>query len=99
MATASTAAAGPSLPRPEGILVLRWTYRRQGDVLNCELALTPDFSAYELHVSAADAAGAPISELFDDAICAFQRQAGIERRLIEDGWHLERFARERLEEP
>lgn len=95
MATVSAAAVHQPDAVTEGILVLRWTYRRQADTLVCELALTRDFSAYELHVSAPVLGGQP-SELFDDAICAFERQASIERALIDDGWHLDRFDRERM---
>ena len=91
MATAS--AARIQRPLSDDVPVLRWTYRRDGDVLHCELALTADLSAYELRMSPPRLFIGPNAELFDDAISAFQRQAGIERTLVDDGWHLDRFER------
>jgi hypothetical protein len=79
------------LDREHGGRTLQWCYRRDGEVLTCALALTTDYSAYELRVSPARLAPGPASELFDDAISAFQRQAVVERVLREDGWELERF--------
>lgn len=68
--------------------VLRWTYWREGDRLDCELALTDDLSAYELHLAPARLPHAPPSQLFDDAVSAFQRQATLHRWLEADGWTL-----------
>src|SRR5581483_12073231 len=71
--------------------VLRWRYRRDGEELECQLALTRDLSAYELRVQPPRFAVAPASQLFDDALGAFERHARIERVLISDGWHLDAF--------
>lgn len=91
MATASAA----RFPRPVSgdVPVLRWTYRRDGDTLWAEMTLTGDLSAYELRLSPPRLFAGPDSELFDDAICAFQRQAIVERLLLEEGWRLEGFER------
>jgi hypothetical protein len=52
----------------ERVRVLRWSYRREGEQLEC-----------------------PASELFDDAVGAFERQASLEGSLIADGCHLDQF--------
>jgi hypothetical protein len=72
---------------------LRWTYCRDGDVLAAEMKLTDDLTAYELRLSPPRLSAGPESELFDDAICAFQRQAVVERLLLDEGWRLDRFER------
>jgi hypothetical protein len=81
------------LDRERGVRTLRWCYRRDGEVLTCALALTSDYSAYELRVSPPYGTPALNAELFDDAISAFERQAAIERALIAQGWVLEQFER------
>jgi hypothetical protein len=91
MATAS--AARFPCPGPGDVPVLRWTYRRDGDVLCAEMTLTGDLSAYELRFSPPRMFGGADSELFDDAICAFQRQAIVERLLLDEGWRLDGFER------
>jgi hypothetical protein len=77
--------------RDRGERTLRWSYRRDGQVLTCALALTPDCSAYELRISPARPPLGLVTELFDDAICAFQRQVTLERALLADGWTLDGF--------
>jgi hypothetical protein len=79
------------LDREQRGRTLRWCYRRDGEVLTCALALTPDCSAYELRVSPPRPPLGPASETFDDAICAFQRHATLERALLGEGWMLEAF--------
>jgi hypothetical protein len=85
----------PSQPVPQNGdrsgRTLRWRYRRDGEVLTCALALTSDSSAYQLQVYPARSPAGLLSELFDDAISAFQRQVTIERMLLEEGWTLEQF--------
>jgi hypothetical protein len=78
------------------IHVLRWIYERDDESLTCELALARDLAAYELRFSLPRLAEGPGSEMYDDAISAFQRQAIIERGLIEEGWSLEDFQKDRL---
>lgn len=78
------------------IRVLRWTFRRGDDSTVCELGLNSDDSAYELRVtSPTNPAGFP-PEQFDDATVAFERQAAIERALVDDGWLLEALESEHL---
>lgn len=91
MATGSTARShvDPSSPLP----ALQWFYRREADVLQCRLSLTADCSAYQLRVFALPARRGSGSELFDDAISAFQRQGRLEQDLLADGWVLDRFER------
>jgi hypothetical protein len=73
--------------------VLRWTFRRdQGqEPVTCELGLNSDDSAYELRFNPPWNLQQNTTELFDDALQAFQRQAAIERVLIDEGWMLEGF--------
>ena len=79
------------------VRILRWTFRRDDEVVVCELGLNGDDSAYELRLDPPwTAAGASI-EQFDDAMSAFQRHAAIERLLVDDGWLLEGFESESLQ--
>ena len=71
--------------------VLRWTFRRADDSVICELGLDADESAYELRLNPPWNLHALTTERFDDAMPAFQRQAAIERVLIDEGWTLEGF--------
>jgi len=86
-----------STTRDEGPLrVLIWIFRRGGETMRCELALTADCSGYELRVDRSHP-GAATVEAFDDAIAAFQRHAALERALVADGWSLESFESQRIE--
>jgi hypothetical protein len=79
------------------VRLLRWTFHRDEETVVCELTLTPDDSAYELRVRPAwDPVGAA-TELFDDAVTAFQRHAAIERALMNEGWSLDRIESDRIE--
>ena len=78
------------------ISVLRWMYERGDESLTCELALAQDLAAYELRFSPPQLGAGPASELFDDAVSAFQRHTMLERGLIEEGWRLEDFQKNRL---
>jgi hypothetical protein len=70
--------------------LLRWTFRRDDQTVVCELGLNSDLSAYQLRLSPpSDLLGTP--ERFEDAMRAFQRQAVIERLLVDEGWMLEGF--------
>ena len=71
--------------------VLRWTFRRAHEAIVCELGLNNDDSAYELRLNPPWNLHGTTSELFDDAMQAFQRHAAIERVLIDEGWMLEGF--------
>jgi hypothetical protein len=71
--------------------VLRWTFRRDQDAVVCELGLNSDDSAYELRFNPPWDIHGLTTELFDDAMQAFQRHAAIERILIAEGWMLEGF--------
>jgi len=75
--------------------VLRWTFRRQNELLRCELGLDRRDLAYELRVQRPAAADGSV-ETFTDAIAALNRQAALERALIEEGWSLESFQTEPL---
>ena len=96
MASPSGARVSETVPQQpaaiyQRVWVLRWNYRRESDQLECELSLTRDLSAYELRVYPARFALTPASELFDDAVSAFERQESLEQALIHDGWHLDQF--------
>jgi hypothetical protein len=90
MAACVSAARAVARPAPT-VRVLRWTYRREDQTVVCELGLNDDDSAYELRIKPVWNPSADTSELFDDATSAFQRQAAIERGLVNDGWMLEAF--------
>ena len=70
---------------------LRWTFRRNCDAVVCELGLNNDDSAYELRLNPPWNLREITTEVFDDAMQAFQRHAAIERVLIDEGWLLEGF--------
>jgi len=76
--------------------VLRWTFRRDTDSVVCELGLNNDDSAYELRVDPPWNPTGATTELFNDAMSAFQRHAAIERLLVDEGWLLEGFESERV---
>jgi hypothetical protein len=70
---------------------MRWTFTRDGETVVCELGLNDDDSAYELRIDPPWNPAGLTTEVFDDAMSAFQRHAAVERILIDDGWSLERF--------
>ena len=72
--------------------VLRWIFLRTDETMTCELALSPDDSTYELRISPTTGKGV---ELFDNAMSAFQRYAKIEKILVNEGWSLQTFERDR----
>ena len=76
------------------VRVLRWTFRRDEEIVVCELGLNRDDSAYELRVDPPDNPAGLSCQMFDDAMSAFQRHSAIERLLVSDGWSLERFESE-----
>jgi hypothetical protein len=93
-------AACPKLPTTDrGVRILRWTFRRADEAVICELGLNADDSAYELKLNAPGNPAETTTELFDDAISAFERHAAIERILADDGWMLEAFESERVARP
>ena len=71
--------------------VLRWTFRRAHQAVICELGLNQDDSAYELRLNPPWNLSGTTTEVFDDAMQAFQRHAAIERVLVDEGWLLEGF--------
>ena len=71
--------------------VMRWVFRRQDDIVVCELGLNREESAYELRVSPPWNPLGISTEVFNDAVAAFERHGVVERLLIEDGWSLESF--------
>jgi hypothetical protein len=71
--------------------VLKWTFRRQHETVICQLGLNSDHSAYELRMNPPWDLRGTTTEVFDDAMPAFQRHAAIERVLIDEGWLLEGF--------
>jgi glycosyltransferase A (GT-A) superfamily protein (DUF2064 family) len=73
------------------VRILRWTFRRDDDAIVCELGLTGDHTAYQLCIDPPWNPLGVTSELFDDAMSAFQRHAAIERVLVDGGWMLEGF--------
>ena len=86
-----------ALPAPDRLVhILRWTFRRGDDAVVCELGLNSDDLAYELRLDPPSNPAGMTTELFGDAIAAFQRHAAIERLLVHDGWMLEAFESERV---
>ena len=73
------------------VRVLQWTFRRQHETVICQLGLNADHSAYELRLNPPWDLQGTTTEVFDDAVPAFQRHAAIERVLIDEGWLLEGF--------
>ena len=71
--------------------ILRWTFHRDDERVICKLGLTNDSSAYELRVLPLWNPAGATTELFDDAVSAFQRHGTFERTLIAEGWSLDRF--------
>jgi hypothetical protein len=78
------------------VRVLRWTFRRDHESLVCELALNTDDSAYELRFNPPWNPSGGATELFTDAVKAFQRHVAIERALVNEGWMLEGFESQRI---
>jgi hypothetical protein len=71
--------------------VLKWTFRRQHETVICQLGLNSDHSAYELRLNPPWDLQGITTEIYDDAMPAFQRHAAIERILVAEGWLLEGF--------
>jgi hypothetical protein len=99
MATCVTHARTAPTTRNQPVRVLRWTFRRGDDAVVCELGLSVDDSAYELRINRPWSPGRTSTELFDDAMSAFERHAAIERVLVREGWMLEAFESEQLLPP
>ena len=78
------------------VRVLRWTFRRHDDTVVCELGLNDDDSAYELRVNPPWSPSETTTELFADAMSAFERHGAIERILVREGWMLEGFESEQV---
>jgi hypothetical protein len=76
--------------------ILRRTFHRDDESVISELGLTSDSSAYELRVLPLWNPAGATTELFDDAVSAFQRHGTIERTLITEGWSLDRFETDRV---
>jgi hypothetical protein len=73
------------------IRTLRWVFRRNDDVVVCELGLTGDDRAYALRIDPPWDATGRTTEVFDDVTSAFQRHEMVERNLVQQGWSLENF--------
>jgi hypothetical protein len=91
---ATTVACDPPNTTDRSVRVLRWTFRRGDEAVVSELCLSRDNSAYELRLNLPWDLSGPITEVFDDAMPAFQRHAAVERMLVEEGWTLEGFESE-----
>jgi hypothetical protein len=96
MSTPSVAATSLS-PADRYVRILRWRFKRNSEIISCELGLTGDDTAYQLTIDPPWNPTGVTVELFDDAMSAFQRHAMIERLLIDDGWSLESFESQRIE--
>jgi hypothetical protein len=81
----------PRLTTDRAARVMRWTFRRDDETVVCELGLNHDESAYELRIDRPWNPAGLTTEVFEDAMSAFQRHGAIERILIDEGWSLERF--------
>lgn len=96
MALCITESPAPLPETDHHVRVMRWTFTREDETLVCELGLNGDESAYEIRIDPAWDVADSASELFDDAISAFQRHAEIERQLVADGWSLDNFESNRI---
>lgn len=72
--------------------VLRWTFRRSGDELTCELSLSADELVYELRVRGSRPEDA-VLQRFVNVADAIVQQGESERSLIADGWTLWNYER------
>ena len=89
----------PTLRKPGPLMAMRvtdtrvlcWTFRRAHETVICELGLNQDDSADELRLNPSWNVSGTTTEVFDDAMQAFQRHAAIERVLVDEGWLLEGF--------
>ena len=68
----------------------RWDYRREQDVISCELVVVPRQQRYRLTV-ARD--GWSSVDDFAELVTAIQRHVTIERELIATGWSLSDYQR------
>jgi hypothetical protein len=75
---------------------MRWTFTRGEETVICELGLNHDDTGYELRIEPPWNPLALTTELFDDAVSAFERQTEVEGLLVGDGWSLEAFCSARL---
>lgn len=87
-APATTRTLPPAQSGPSA--VLQWSFRRGDDVVICRLGLDREESAYELTMTVPWIVR-PSTERFADAMGALQRQAAVERLLVDEGWSLESF--------
>jgi hypothetical protein len=78
------------------VRLLKWIFRREGETVICELGLTGEDSSYELRIDPPWNPVGTATELFDDAMTAFQRHAMIERILRMEGWSLDSFESQRI---
>jgi hypothetical protein len=83
-------------PTSAAARVMRWTFRRNAETVVCELGLNRDDSAYELRIAPPTNPVGSTTEMFNDAVSAFERNTAIERKLVADGWSLESFESERV---
>jgi hypothetical protein len=91
-----TGGAPTFVQRDTCVRVMRWTFRRDHETVVCELGLNDDRSAYEIRIAPPGHSVKGGTELFDDAMAAFQRHTAIERQLVGEGWSLESFESERV---
>jgi hypothetical protein len=94
MATCTTDPCHTPNAADHSVRILRWTFKRGDEAVVSELCLSRDHSAYELRLNPPWNPSGSVTEVFDDAMPAFQRHTAIERMLIEEGWTLEEFESE-----
>ena len=79
------------LPASQDAPTLRWTFRKDQDVVVCELSLSADYRAYEIRIQPPWNPAGISTESFDDARSAFERHGIVERILLNEGWSLDSF--------
>jgi len=89
--TRSTHARAAEVAASQNPRALKWTFRRDQEVVVCELSLSPDHREYELRIQPPWNPTGTSAESFEDARSAFERHAAIERILVNEGWSLESF--------
>ncbi len=97
MASCASQAQTTNVATDRDVRVLRWIFSRGSQTVFCELGLTADEAAYQLRIEPPWNPTGIAVECFDDAMSAFQRQATIERALLDEGWTLESFESKKIE--
>ena len=81
---------GKSPTAPDPVCLLRWTFRKGGKAITCQLDSHPRDSSYDVCVVPHWDVSSSVVEVAQEPIGAFRRHADIARRLRAAGWSLSR---------